>query len=125
MSLRMSVLPDSFAICRLAPEAVVPSWATQGAFFSITRTTEELSIILERERIPADVGFEGPWRAFKVEGPIQLSAVGILASIAEPLAQADISLFAISTFDTDYVLVQADQLEAAQAALCRAGHTIH
>jgi hypothetical protein len=124
MSLRISVIPEILTICRLEPEAELPLWAIRGTFCSVTRTAEELSIVIPQERVPSDVCAEGPWRAFKVEGPIPFSAVGILASIAEPLARASISLFAISTFDTDYVLVQADQLEAARSTLVGAGHTV-
>jgi hypothetical protein len=124
MSLRVSVIPEALTICRLEPEAEVPPWATSGTFFSITRTAEECSIVVAQGRVPTDVRAEGAWRAFKVEGPIPFSAVGVLASIAEPLARAGISLFAISTFDTDYILVRADQLEAARLTLAGAGHRI-
>jgi hypothetical protein len=124
MGLHISVLPERLAVCRLEPEADLPSWAAQGGFYSITRTREELSVVAEEGRVPAGVTIEGGWRGLKVAGPIPFDAVGILASITGPLAQAGIGLFAVSTFDTDYILVKADRLEAARAVLAQAGHTI-
>ena len=124
MRLRLSVLPETLTICRLASDADLPAWATRGGFSSATRTPEELSIVVAKERVPAGVRAEGAWRALKVAGPIPLSAVGILASIAEPLSRARISLFALSTFDTDYVLVVSDRLEDARLALSDAGHIV-
>jgi hypothetical protein len=120
----MFVIPGALTICRLEPTADLPRWATEGPFFSITRTAEELSIVLPPDRVPTGVRAEGIWRAFKVDGPIPFSAAGVLASIAQPLARAGITLFAISTFDTDYVLVQAERLEAARLTLVGAGHTV-
>jgi hypothetical protein len=102
----------------------VPAWATAASFWSVTRTADELSIVVTKGCVPAGVQAEGAWRALKIAGPIPLCAVGILASIAEPLARAGINLFAISTFDTDYVLVLADRLEDARLALSAAGHTV-
>jgi hypothetical protein len=118
------VIPEVLTICRLEPETALPPWATDGTFFSITKTAEELSIVLPQERVPTGVRAEGAWRAFKVEGPLPFFAIGVLASMAEPLARAGISLFAISTFDTDYILVRSDQLEPARLSLVGAGHTI-
>ena len=124
MRLLLSVLPGTFTICRLAPGADLPTWANTGSFCSITRTSEELSIVVTSESVPASVQAEGAWRALKVAGPIPLSAVGILASIAESLARAGISLFAISTFGTDYILVAAERLEDARSTLSQAGHAV-
>jgi uncharacterized protein len=124
MGLHLLVLPETLAVCRLGPDAAMPDWATGGAFFSITRSREELSVVVEEGRVPAGVMTEGGWRVLKVAGPISFDAVGILVSITGPLAQANIGLFAVSTFDTDYILVKADRLEAARAALAQAGHTI-
>ncbi len=124
MGLTLTAMPETLTVCRLASDAALPVWATAGAFLSITRTPDELSIVAARGCVPFGVRAEGAWRALKVAGPIPLSAVGILASIAEPLGRAGISLFAISTFDTDYVLVAADRLEDACLALSRAGHVV-
>ena len=122
MGLALTPIPETLTICRLAPDADVPSWAKAGPFWSITRTPDELSIVVAKECVPDGIRAEGAWRALKIAGPIPLSAVGILASVAEPLARAGINLFAISTFDTDYVLVAADRMEDARLALTDAGH---
>ena len=124
MGLALTTIPETLTICRLAQDADVPSWAMAGSFWSITRTPDELSIVVAKECVPAGIRAEGAWRALKLAGPIPLSAVGVLASIAEPLAQSGINLFAIATFDTDYVLVAADRLEDARLALNRAGHIV-
>ena len=124
MGLTLAAIPGMLAVCRLAPDAELPSWAMTGPLWSITRTPDELSIVVAKECVPAGIRAEAAWRALKIAGPIPLSAVGILASIAEPLARAGISVFAISTFDTDYLLVGADRLEAACLALAEAGHTV-
>lgn len=124
MGLRLVVLPEVLAVCRLAANAGVPGWVATGGFCSITRTGEELSIVAEQAHVPAGVRVEGGWRALKVVGPIPFETVGVLVGVAAPLAQAGISLFALSTFDTDYLLVKADRLEAARAALAGAGHEV-
>jgi hypothetical protein len=124
MSLTLSVLPDVFAICRLDSDAAMPGWATAGGFFSITRTQDELSIVCLQDAVPAGVRCESGWRCLKVEGPLALTLIGILASLTSALAQAGINLFAVSTYDTDYLLVQEDKLERAILALSEAGHTI-
>jgi uncharacterized protein len=120
---QLSLLPENYAIVGLSYGAQVPEWATQGAFFSVTRTTEELSIIAEESRVPAGVQFQGGWRVIKVHGPFMLSEVGVLAALVGPLAAARVSVLTIATFDTDYLLVASDSLAAAVSALERAGHT--
>lgn len=124
MGLVLSTIPETLTICRLEPDAALPAWATAASFWSATRTQDELSLVVTKESVLAGVRAEGTWRALKIAGPIPLSAIGILASVAEPLARAGINLFAISTFDTDYVLVLADRLEDARLALSAAGHTV-
>ena len=109
--LTLSVLPGRFAICRLAPQSLIPDWATQGNFFALVRTDEELSIVCGEELAPAGVQMEGDWRVLKVEGPLDFSLTGILAELAGTLADADLSVFAVSTYDTDYLLVKAANLE--------------
>src|SRR5712691_13533599 len=123
--LELTLLPDRFAISRLAADAPIPGWATQGAFFSITRTRDELSVVCELSRVPLGVQSHPGWRVFKVHGPFVLSEIGVLSALAAPLAAAEISLFAVSTFDTDYLLVASETLLAAVAALERAGHTVN
>jgi len=123
--LELTLLPECFAISRLAPTATIPEWATHGSFFSITRTGDELSVVCELAQIPAGVQAQPGWRVFKVHGPFVLTEIGVLSALASPLAEAKFSLFAISTFDTDYLLVASETLSAATAALERAGHKIH
>jgi uncharacterized protein len=123
--LELSLLPERFAISRLAADSPIPAWATQGPFFSVTRTGDELSIVTEISRVPVGVSSQPGWRVLKVHGPFVLSEVGVLSALAKPLAEAKISLFAVSTFDTDYLLVASETLSAAIAALKRAGHTIN
>jgi uncharacterized protein len=124
-SFELSLLPETFAICRLAPDAVVPEWARQGQFFSITGTSDELSVITETASVPAALRTEASWRVLKVRGPFDFSEVGVLAALVAPLAAAGVSVFTISTFDTDYLLVQCSQLREALAALRNAAHTVH
>ena len=123
--LELSLLPERFAISRLAADSPIPGWATQGPFYSVTRTGDELSIVTELSRVPPDIQSQPVWRALKVHGPFVLSEIGILAALVAPLAEARLSLFAISTFDTDYLLVASETLPAAIAKLERAGHTIY
>jgi hypothetical protein len=123
--LELTLFPERFAISRLAANAPIPEWATQGPFFSVTRTGDELSVVTELSRVPPGVHSQPGWRVLKVHGPFVLSEIGVLASLAAPLAEANISLFAVSTFDTDYLLVASETLPAAIAALERAGHTIY
>lgn len=121
--LTLVILPDAFAICRLDPSAPIPHWA-RGDFITITRTRDELSIVCAQANVPDDVRAERHWRALKIEGQLDFALTGILASIATPLADAGISIFALSTFDTDYVLVKAEKLELAIQVLQQAGHAI-
>ncbi|KPF85453.1 hypothetical protein IP70_12215 [alpha proteobacterium AAP38] len=123
-SLPLTLLPDHLAVCRLALNAALPAWAAGPGFVSITRTDEELSIVVRQDRVPGDVVAVGPWRALKVQGPLDFALTGILAALTAPLAHAGISLFAIATYDTDYVLVRAEALDAAINALTAAGHRV-
>ena len=123
--LELILLPERFAISRLAADSPIPAWGTQGPFYSVTRTGDELSIVTELSRVPVGVQFQPAWRVLKVRGPFVLSEIGVLAGLAKPLAEAKISLFAVSTFDTDYLLVASETLPAAIAVLERAGHTIY
>jgi hypothetical protein len=122
--LKYVVLPEQLAVCRFAPEAPIPAWATNGdgGFSSIVRTADELSIVCAEARVPDGVLAESGWIALKLQGPFPFSMTGVLSSFLQPLAEAQISIFAISTFDTDYVLVKREQLNAALAALLAAGH---
>jgi uncharacterized protein len=121
--LQLSTLPEIYAIVGLSRGAQLPVWATQGSFFSVTRTSDELSVIVEESRVPAGLQFQGGWRVIKVHGPFMLSEVGVLASLVGPLAAARVSVLTIATFDTDYLLVASENLAQAVSALERAGHS--
>ena len=123
--LPLELLPDTLAVCRLEPGAPVPAWAGEPSrFLTVSRTAEELSITTLQSTVPAGVPCERDYRALRVRGPLPLNLIGILAAIADPLAAAGLSIFAISTYDTDYVLVKARDLEPALRALRQAGHQI-
>jgi len=121
----LTLLPERFAISQLAANAPIPEWATQGTFFSVTRTSDELSVVCEHARVPAGVRSQPGWSVLRVHGPFALMETGVLSSLASSLAEAKLSLFTISTFDTDYLLVSSESLSAAVSALERAGHKVH
>src|SRR5260370_3275344 len=114
--LELSLLPERFAISRLAADSPIPAWATQGPFFSVTRTGDELSVVTELSLVPVGIQSQPGWRVLKVHGPFVLSEVGVLAALATPLADAKISLFSVSTFDTDFLLGASATLLAATTA---------
>jgi uncharacterized protein len=124
MNLDLEILQPNFSICQLESDAAMPGWAESGELIAITRTTEELSIVAETRLLPSDIQVEHGWRALKVAGPLDFSLVGILASLATTLAEAGVSIFAISTFNTDYLLVKGEQLDDTLTALQSAGHTV-
>jgi len=120
--LTLSVLSEEFGVCRLESSTEIPTWATDTSFFSITRTPEELSIVCLATSIPREILSERGWRCLKVHGPLNFDQTGILLLLAEPLAKAGISIFAVSTYDTDYVLVKGGNLPKALEVLRLAGH---
>jgi hypothetical protein len=120
--LKFRILKVPLAVCRLAPEARTPAWALHGKFLCVTRTADELSIVCSAGSVPQGVIAERDWIALKLEGPFPFSMTGVLASFLQPLAQAKVSIFAVSTFDTDYILIKQKDLEHAVEALCAAGH---
>jgi hypothetical protein len=122
--LTLIVLDGIFAVCKLTPDASLPAWATAADFFSITRTADELSIVCPQDAVPAGILCERDWRCLRVVGTIPFSVVGVLASLTAPLAKAGISVFAVSTFDTDCLFVKESDLVAALAVLRRQGHAI-
>jgi hypothetical protein len=123
MQLRLTLLPQSLAVCKLAADAPSPTWP-RGAFTSITRTPGELSVICDDDAVPADVQAERGWRALRVEGPLPFELTGVAAALTAPLAEARISVFLIATFDTDYLLVKEDVLAHATGVLRAAGHDV-
>ncbi len=122
--MKLIILDDEFAVARLGPGDAVPPWADQGAISSVTRTAEELSVVCGAKAVPSEVMAERGWRCVRVAGQLDLSLTGILASILGPLAEARVSIFAIATYDTDYVLVRETSLHAAIECLTAAGHQV-
>ena len=118
------LLPDHLTVCRLPPDALLPSWAESNGLQAIIRTSDELCIICDEDKVPANITAEPDWRALKVQGPLVFSEVGVLVSLANPLAEAGISIFVISTFETDYILVKKADLESTITALEKVGHSI-
>jgi hypothetical protein len=122
--LKFRRLPGFYAIVRLASSAPVPSWAFMGDFTSVTRTADELSIVCPAENLPAGVPPSQRWTCLKLEGPFPFSQTGVLLSFIEPLSTNEIPIFAISTYDTDYVLIQEEFVGASLHILQEAGHEL-
>jgi hypothetical protein len=122
--LSLHLLPGNLAVCRLAPDSPVPDWAMHGSFCSVTRTAEEVSVVCSEDAVPENTRAEGGWRALKVEGPLDFAITGVLAGLTKPLAEAGVSVFVISTYDTDYLLVRSRDIASAVAALRTAGHNV-
>ena len=123
-SLNLEVVPGTFAVTKLAASSPAPDWSTAGHFTSLTRTSEELSIVCLEENVPAEARSERGWSCLSVAGTLDFSMVGVIASLAGPLAEAGIPVLVISTFDTDYLLVKAAQFESAVLVLGQLGHRV-
>jgi len=120
MKLTLSILPEKIGICHFDKNSPIPDWALERTnFTSITRTMDELSITLPQEKIPGGVMAERDWRAFKLEGDVELASIGIIAALAKPLAEAGISIFNVSTYETNYILVEEKNLEKAKNILSK------
>jgi len=124
-SLTLTLLNQTFTIHRLNPSANVPVNVLTSSFFAMARTDEELSILLPETVEIQSERLDAGWSCFKVEGPLEFNLVGILAGIANALAEAQVSIFALSTFDTDYILVKREQAQDASDALMSAGYMIN
>ena len=122
--LRILRVPGRFAVCRLSPADGVPPWATGHGFVSITRTADELSIVCAEAVVPRGTDCMRGYIAMRVEGTLAPDLVGVLVSVAKPLADAGIPILAIGTHDTDYVLVREVDYERAVDALQHAGHEV-
>jgi hypothetical protein len=122
--LTITVHPERYAICRLEPYAALPAWAVGASFLSVTRTALELSVVCEDARVPESAHAERDRRLLQIEGTLAFALIGVLASVAEPLAKAEVSIFAVSTYDTDYLLVSDQDLHRATQVLDAAGHTV-
>jgi hypothetical protein len=119
--LSLSLLPGRLAVCRLGPNEAIPQWVFSTSFWSVTRTDEELSLILSEELVPSGWKAEKGWRCLKVLGPLDFSITGIIASLSTPLARAGIPIFTISTYDTDYLLVRSGDVDRAKEVLSEHG----
>jgi hypothetical protein len=124
MHLKFRKLPDTFAICRLPSNARAPSLSETAAFTSITRTADELSIVCPAADAPASAICEAPWTCFKLQGPFPFSLTGVLSSFLGPLAERGVPIFAVATFDTDYILVKEELAAKALDILLDAGHEL-
>ncbi len=123
MKLTLSILPQRYAVCRLDPNGHIPHWALLGDdFISLTRTCDELSIICLQENVPPETKAARRWRCVKAEGPFEFSVAGVHASVAIPLAEANISVLAVATYENDHLLIQEEDLEQAVRVLKKAGH---
>lgn len=122
---RLKRLPGVYAVSRLACTAPVPQWADGQGFVSISRTDDELSIVCLEERVPAGTErSEGGWVCFKFQGPFAFDETGILSSVLRPLSEKGIGIFAVSTFDTDYLLIKAENVARGVELLALAGHVL-
>lgn len=120
----LRILPNRLAVCRLDADAPHPGWIDQSGFYAITRTPEELTIICDEKLVVQALTRENGWRCFKVEGPFDFSEIGVIFSLTRPLAEDGVSVFVISTFDTDYLMVKERNLTKAIDALTAAGHQV-
>ncbi len=118
MGLGLAILPQSLAICRLEKKLPIPGWALSSSqFLSITSTFQEISIVCDESVVPPDVKAVKGWRAFKVEGQLDLSMTGVISALTGPLAASGISVFSVSTYETDYLLVKSERFDEAAKIL--------
>ena len=122
--MNLSILPGRYAVSQLPANAALPAGCLDDPFASVTRTQEELSLVVPETQIQPSWTTETGWRIIQVAGPLDFSLVGILANLAATLAEAGVSIYALSTYNTDYILVKESDLDQARQALTRAGHTI-
>jgi hypothetical protein len=120
----LNVLAGIYAVCRLEADSPIPPWATNCEFFSITRTGDELSVVVREDAVPDGVVAERDWGCLRVAGTVPFSTIGMLASLTATLAASGISVFALSTFDTDYLLVKQTEMTAAVDALRGRGYVV-
>jgi uncharacterized protein len=120
--LKYRILPQRLVVCQLPAGARVPAWALQGEFFCVAGTEDEVSMVCEERQVADGVRAEKGWVGLKLEGPFPFAMTGVLTSFLQPLAEAGIPVFAVSTFNTDYVLIKREHLEQAVKSLGEAGH---
>lgn len=125
MSLALKTVPGRFAVCRLPAGTPLPAWFRPGGFSSVSWTDDELSITCDESQVPDEVRCERDWRCLMLQGPFAFDLTGVLLQVLQPLAAASIGIFAVSTFDTDYVLVKADAFERTLHALRENGLVVN
>jgi hypothetical protein len=123
-ALRLVELPETFAICRLSLNSELQMWFLSDPFFAMVRSDDALTIVCSQEKVPLEVQQERGWRALKIEGIFDFTETGILESVLKPLAEAQVGIFAISSFETDYVMVKEENFEVARRALEGVGHAV-
>ncbi len=123
--LDLYLLDGTYAVCQLEATVPIPGWALGEGFVSISRSEEELSVVCLESRVPAGIKAERDWRCFGLAGPFDFALTGILAAVLNPLAQAGVGVFAVSTYNTDYVLIKSEHLNQGITALTQAGHRVH
>lgn len=124
MKLTLKATNGLYAVCRLNPDQKIPEWSLNGEFFSISKTDDELSVVCDNDLVPSGVKCEMNWRIMKIEGPLNFSMKGVLYNISKVLYEKDISIFVVSTYDTDYILVKDYYLKKAIKVLKNAGYQI-
>ena len=122
--LTLSLLTEEYAVCKLGPGHGIPEWVTSNDFWSVTKTRNELSIVCPGSQVPEDVKTESGWRVLEVEGPLDFSKTGVLNCLTKPLADSKISIFVLSTYLTDYLLIRSKDLKPAIEILRAQGHKI-
>jgi hypothetical protein len=116
--------PEKMVVVGLPPGAEVPPWAESASLFSISATATETTVVCAGRSVPKKVPKQGPLTAFAVEGPLDFALTGVLHTLLGPLAEAEISVFTISTYPTDWILVPTGRAEAAAEEWRRRGHTV-
>ena len=120
----ISVLKDEYTVCRLNAFEDIPQWVLDTPLSSITRTAEEFSVVCPKAVVPDHLKSEQEWKCLKIHGPLGFDEVGIISSLTQVLADADISVFVLSTFNTDYILVKRMNIDKAVKVLSERGHEL-
>lgn len=123
-TLTFITLPGAYAICRLEASANIPAWIAQSAFYNISKSADELSIICEQRYVPDDIRANRDWKLLRLEGVLDLALPGITARFSTPLAQSGVNLCVIATYDTDYIMIKSEKLLRAQTVLRQAGFAV-
>ena len=122
--LQLSLLDRKYGICVFKNNTPIPEWVATASFCSITRTQKELTIVCPQNTIDSDCEYDADWRCFRIDGSFDLNQIGVISSLAAPLAQAGISIFVVSSYDTDYILIKDQKVEQAVAVLSDNGHFV-